>query len=289
MSKIKKALLKAKETRETDSPGFTEENRSTEVPTNSIPGLSGRSRRKDLEVEYRHTKVYNLDPDVLRKNKLFSLFKNNRMTDCFDIAKGQLLKKLDKLQANCIIVTSVHPGEGKTFSSINLGISIAREHDRTVMVIDTDLRNPWRSHYDFAQDFFSLSPDKGLVDYLEEVADLSEIIINPGINKMTIVPAGRRALNSAELLASPRMESLIKELKMRYGNQRIIIFDCPATLSCVDPIVFSHLVDGIVFIVESERTSAEDLKKAMSLFKEKPILGVILNKSKDQDDTITYG
>lgn len=284
MSKIKKALLKAKVARETQPTDFLTENpMAAEPASNIVPGPGPKRVRKQLNVEYRQTKVVNLDPDVLRNNKLFSLFKNNAMTDHFDIAKGLVLKKLDQLDGNCIIVTSSHPGEGKTFTSINLGISMAREHDRTVMVIDTDLRNPWRSHSDFANDFFSIQPDKGLVDYLEDIAELSEIIINPGIEKMTIIPAGRRALNSAELLASPRMEFMIKEIKARYGNQRIIIFDCPATLGCVDPLVFAHLVDGILFVVESERTTAEDLKKVMALYKDKPVLGVILNKSKADD------
>ena len=102
---------------------------------------------------------------------------------------------------------------------------------------------------------------------------------------MTIIPAGRRALNSAELLASPRMELMINELKSRYGSERIIIFDCPASLSCVDPMVFSHLVDGVMFVVESERTTSEELKKTMALYKDKPNLGVIINKSNDKDDT----
>ena len=109
-------------------------------------------------------------------------------------------------------------------------------------------------------------------------------MLNPGINKMTIIPAGRRAQNSAELLASPRMEFMIKELKARYGNQRIIIFDCPASLSCVDPTAFSHLVDGILFVVASERTTQTELKKIMSFYKDKPVLGIILNKSKDDED-----
>lgn len=281
MSKIKKALLKAKETRLANPEQPLTEKLPSAAPAPEKPTVAGKRLRKDLEVEYHQTRVYNLDPNVLRKNKLFSLFKNSRMTDYFDLAKGLLLKKLDKLEGNCLIVTSAHPGEGKTFSSINLAISIAREHDRTAMVIDADLRNPWRSHKDFAKDFFSLSPEKGLVDYLEEVADLTEIILNPGIDKLTIIPAGRRALNSAELLNSPRMENLITELKARYGNQRVIIFDCPSTLTCVDPMVFSHLVDGVLFVVESERTTDSDLKKAMSLYKDKPILGVILNKSKE--------
>lgn len=282
MSKIKKALLKAKEIRETQVSDIFVANRPASADS-AAP--DGHRVRKSLDVEYKQTKVYNLDPDVLRQNKLFALFKNNKMTDFFDIAKGQLLKKLDKLKGNSIMITSAHPGEGKTFTAINLGISIAREHDRTVMVIDTDLRNPWRHHRDFAHDFFSMSPERGLVDFLEDVADLSEIIINPGIQKMTIIPAGRRALNSAELLASPRMELMINELKTRYGNQRIIIFDCPSSLSCVDPMVFSHLVDGVLFVVESERTTAEELKKTMALYKDKPNLGVIINKSNDKDDT----
>jgi non-specific protein-tyrosine kinase len=285
MSKLKKALLKAKVARGVPSAEVFTEKGVTEEQAPGKRAPSGHRLRKDLEVEYQQTRVYNLDPNVLRKNKLYSLFKNNKMTDYFDIAKGQLLKKLDQLKGNCIIVTSVHPGEGKTFTSINLAISMSREHDRTVMVVDTDLRNPWRSHRDFAHDFFSLTPEKGLVDYLENDAELSDIIINPGINKLTIIPAGRRAINSAELLSSPRMEFLVKELKTRYGNERIILFDCPASLSCVDPMVFAQLVDGIVFVVESDRTTNEDLKKAMALFKDNPILGVIFNKSKEKYDT----
>ena len=105
------------------------------------------------------------------------------------------------------------------------------------------------------------------------------------INKLTIIPAGRRAVNSAELLSSPRMENLVKELKTRYGNERIILFDCPASLTCVDPMVFSQVVDGILFVVESDRTTQEELEKAMALFKDNPILGVIFNKSKEDDDT----
>lgn len=290
MSKIKKALLKAKEAREINPQSIEITNPhevdKAEVESEEIKfEYDGQHLRKELEVNYQQTRVYNLDPNVLHNNKLYAIFKNNKVTDNFDIAKGLLLKKLDKLDGNCLIVTSANPGEGKTFASLNLGISIAREHDRTALVIDADLRNPWRSHRDFANDFFSLAPDKGLVDYLEGKAGLSEIILNPGINKLTIIPAGRRALNSAELLSSPRMEYLIKELKRHYGKQRIVIFDCPATLSCVDSIVFSHLVDGILFVVESERTASEDLKKAMALYKDKPILGVILNKTKDEEDT----
>jgi protein-tyrosine kinase len=284
MSKIKKALLKAKIARETHPAALVKENPAAIQPHGGISAPNGQGGRSELEIQYKQTKIYNLDQELLRSNKLFSLFKNNRMTDHFDIAKGQLLKKLDRIKGNCIIVTSAHPGEGKTFTSINLGISIAREHDRSVLIIDTDLRNPWCKHRDFAKDFFSITPDKGLVDYLEDVAELGEIILNPGINKMTIVPAGRRAINSAELLSSPRMEHMIKELKTRYGNQRIIIFDCPATLTCVDPIVFAHLVDGILFVVESERTTTEDLKKSMALYKDNPILGAIINKSKEKDD-----
>ncbi|GEM_PF-1765117 len=297
MSKLKKALTKAKQERsqeEVTSLGNALKKIRRQEPDAPPPGPAvarpvGRKDRcrREVNVEYRVTRVRPVDPNVLRKNKLFTLFKDNKITDHFDLIKARVLKKLDKAGGNCLIVTSANPGEGKTFTSINLGISIAREHNRTALVIDCDLRNPWRRHYDFASDFFELPVECGLVHYLEKKARAEEIFINPGIAKLTIIPAGKVAPNSAELLGSPRMEALIEDLKVRYGNERIIILDCPAVLACADPLILSQFADGILFVVESERTAQEELKKAMSLFAEEgKIIGAILNKTRTDEDRI---
>ncbi len=80
------------------------------------------------------------------------------------------------------------------------------------------------------------------------------------------------------------MVMLVNDIKSRYADDRIIIFDCSSLLSCADPLVLSRYADGILLIVEQERTTADDLQKAMQLLKGKPVFGTLLNKSKSEAD-----
>jgi non-specific protein-tyrosine kinase len=144
-----------------------------------------------------------------------------------------------------------------------------------------DLRNPWRNHFDFAMDFWGLKPEKGLADFLLGDAEIEDVILNPGIAKLTIIPAGKSLPNSAELLSSQRMVQFVNDVKKRYGSNRICIFDTPALLPYTDALVISHLIDGILLVVEAERTSPDELKKALKLLVEKPLLGTVFNKSRN--------
>jgi non-specific protein-tyrosine kinase len=200
------------------------------------------------------------------------------MTDQINILRTQLLYKLGEINGNTLMVTSANPGEGKTFTSINLGISIAQELSRSVLLVDCDLRQPEANHFDFASDFFGVKIKQGLSDYLLGEVDLEDILLNPGIDKLTILPGGKPILNSAELLVSPRMEMLVKETKERYGKDRIIIFDSPSILTISDPLAFARFVDGILLVVETKKSTREDVKKVMNLLKDRVILGTVLNK-----------
>ena len=200
------------------------------------------------------------------------------MTYQISVLRTHVLNKLKEINGNSLLVTSANPGEGKTFTCINLGISISQELNRTVLLVDADLRNPAFHHYDFASDFFGVKIGKGLSDYLLGRLEIPELMLNPGIRKLTILPGGMPLPNSAELLGSARMEELIIEMKNRYRGDRIIIFDTPALLKCTDPLVFSHLIDGVLVVVEVEKTSPGDLKRVMELLKDKPVLGTVLNK-----------
>ena len=78
------------------------------------------------------------------------------MTDHLKTLRTQLLNSLEKIGGNSLLITSAHPGEGKTFMAINLGVSIAQEMDHTVVIVDADLRNPARNHFNFSRDFFGI-------------------------------------------------------------------------------------------------------------------------------------
>jgi non-specific protein-tyrosine kinase len=275
MSKLKKALAKADENR-----GF--DNRR--VVGGSIKPIaparlkSEQLEKAKLDISYSKTKVQKIDDNVLRNGKIFSHFHDAETIDQIKTLRTQILNCLDELHGNSFLVTSANPGEGKTFTSINLGISIAQELYRTVLIVDCDLKTHTKKHKQFAQDFFGLEITKGLSDYLLDNAEIPEILLNPGIERLVILPAGTTLPNSAELLSSPKMAALVDDFKSRYPSERIIIYDCSALLAHTDSLVMTKYVDGILLVVEEKRTSTEQIKTVMELLKDKPVIGSIINK-----------
>ena len=279
MSKLRKALERAKQVRGAEGQGVVRLEKSSGLSSRREASIEAEERCP-VDVTYCETKVLDIDSQRLKNNRIFSLFDDNPVTDQIKTLRTQILKNLKERGGNSVLVTSANAGEGKTFTAINLGVSIAQELDRTVLLVDADLRNPTFKHYDFAEDFFGVEVGKGLADYLTDSLEIPDLMLNPGIEKLTILPGGRILPNSSELLGSSKMEALVKELKSRYRKDRIIIFDSPALLVCTDPLVLSNFVDGVLLVVEEERTTDSDLKRVMELLADKPVFGTVLNKSK---------
>jgi protein-tyrosine kinase len=277
MSKLKKALEKARLNADNLSDQQTTKARNEVKPVKE----SRVSSRQEVAFQFSETKTQSISHKLLRKNKIFALFSKNKVNDQIKTLRVQVLRKLEKNGTNSLLVTSANPGEGKSFTSINLGVSIAQELDRTVLIVDADLKNPAKKHYDFAKDFFNVDVHLGLADVLTGKAELNEALINPGIEKLTILPGGTYLHNSAELIGSPKMEYLVQELKERYQD-RVVIFDTPAILACADPVALSKFVESVLFVVEEEKTTSEDVKQAMALLSDVQIIGMILNKSKNK-------
>jgi non-specific protein-tyrosine kinase len=281
MSKLKKALEKAKETRGMDGKSFTEKNRAASF-SRVTKARKDPDCRPEIDVCYSETKIKKIDDRVLKKGKVISLFHDVEKIDQIKTLRTQVLNHLNQVGGNSVLITSANPHEGKTFTAINLGVSIAQELDRTVLLVDADMRKHNGQHKDFATDFFGTDMDEGLSNYLLGQAEIPDLLINPGIDKLVLLPAGRPLANSAELLGSPRMFALVNDIKNRYKEDRIIIFDCASILSCADPLVLARYVDGILLVVEEERTTVDDLKKTMELLKDKPVFGTLMNKSRTE-------
>ena len=281
MSKLKKALEKAREERVGGMPGGDPLKNDLLFSGSQTKTISEKNENGEIRVTYSTTQVQNVEPAIFKRNRIFSQFQGHEMTDEVKMLRTQILNKLKEIQGNTLLITSANPGEGKTFLTINLGISIVQQLERTVLMVDADLRNPSKKHKNFSQDFLGFEIEKGLSDYLLGQAEVSDILINPGIERLTILPAGKPLPNSAELLGSGRMESLVKDIRSRYRSDRIILIDSPSLL-CTDPIVLSSYVDGILLVVEDEKTSADDIKRMMELLKDKPVVGTVLNKAKSE-------
>jgi protein-tyrosine kinase len=271
MSKLKKALEKAKQVRyQTEGKMVQEE---TSAPAAARHATSSKLDRCDINPTYECTEVVSVDPAFLRKKKVISLCHENGVADQIKILRTQVLKGMKGFGGNSLLVTSANQGEGKTLTAINLALSICQELDRTVLLVDADLRAPSIHRY------FGFDGHAGLSDHLKVRANIADLLLNPGIPRLTILPAGKPLRNSSELLGAPRMESLVKEMKDRYP-ERFIIFDSSSLLTSADPLVFSKFVDGVLLVVEAEKTSKSDLERALQLLKDKPIVGTVLNKAK---------
>ncbi|MGD8325413.1 MAG: XrtA-associated tyrosine autokinase [Sphingomonadales bacterium] len=175
--------------------------------------------------------------------------------------------------SNMILVTSSQPGEGKTFCSINLALSIASEQDYTVLLVDADFAKPE------VLSTLGLEGGKGLVDVIaDRNLDLSDCLIRTNVPNLAVLPAGRQHHLTTELLASDRMEEIVDEIAQRYPD-RIIIFDSPPALASSAASVLAMHMGQTVFVVESERTSETQVRESLSLLAACPNVNMLLNKT----------
>lgn len=176
---------------------------------------------------------------------------------------------------NLVMVTSSVAGEGKSFTSINLAMSIAMELDHTVLLVEADVAKPATMRYLGIED----PSQPGLVDYLaNESVMLEDLITRTNVPKLALLRAGRSHTQATELLASGNMRRLTQELAQRYPD-RVVIFDAPPLLVSSEAVALSHLVGQVVMVVESGKTPQRAVKDALGLLGHDKIVGAVLNKS----------
>jgi protein-tyrosine kinase len=173
-----------------------------------------------------------------------------------------------------IMVTSARPGEGKTFVSLNLAMSMASEQNLNVLLIDADVKNPSLPR------LLGIETGKGLIDVLtDDDLDMSDVMLRTEIENFSFIPAGRPHVQSTELFASRKMAGLVQDIARRY-NDRVVIFDAPPVLASSEPGVLALHVGQMVFVVESEVTSRRAVEEALTHVKGCENINLVLNKSR---------
>jgi exopolysaccharide/PEP-CTERM locus tyrosine autokinase len=184
--------------------------------------------------------------------------------------------------ANLIMVTSSLPGEGKSFTAVNLAMSIAMELERTVLLVDADVARPSLPRV------LGLSPQKGLLDVLRDKSlNLSDVLLRTNVDKLTILPAGTSDERATELLASEAMGTLLTEIARRYSD-RIVIFDSPPLLLTTESRVLATRMGQIVFVVRAEETPQTAVKEALGTIEACPIKLMVLNQAQNIEN-VAYG
>ena len=174
---------------------------------------------------------------------------------------------------NLIMVTSALAGEGKSFTAVNLAMSIAAELDHTVMLVDADVARPSLLR------MLNLPPSPGLLDVLKGNADMSSVLLRTSIEKLTLLPSGTPHPRSTELLASDAMRLLLDDIAKRYPD-RIIIFDSPPLLLTTEARVLATQVGQVVMVVQAEKTLRADVQRALATIESCPVRMMLLNMSR---------
>jgi len=176
-------------------------------------------------------------------------------------------------KGNLILVTSSVPGEGKTYTSINLALSIAQEKDNTVLLVDCDVAKQGVSRA------LGIEKRDGLVDVLEsDHLTIGDVMLQTDLPNLRVLSAGKQDEYMAELLASQRMSDLVNEIATRYDD-RVIIIDGPPILVTPQTQIMAGLVGQIVFVIEAGKTSQSLVEDALELIPEEKATGLVMNKN----------
>ncbi len=233
-------------------------------------------------IEYTITRVVPIDEDLLRRQKIITGKDNHEVAEEYKLIRTHILQRTKADNLNTIMLTGPRPNEGKTLTAINLAISLAQEVNQTVLLVDADLRQPAVHRY------LGLPEGPGLVDYLLAGVTIPDLLIHPeGLAKLVVLPGGRPVSEAAELMGSPLMGELVKELKHFYPN-RYVLFDLPPLLAFADALAFAPLVDALVLVVEMARTPREDIQNCLELLQNYRVLGAVLNKVTPEEHLHQY-
>ncbi|RNC69014.1 MAG: ATPase [Desulfuromonadales bacterium] len=234
---------------------------------------SGRERIGWVSPAYTVSRQVRLDPQVVARNKCVAFLSDAAEVESYRVLRTQILQRSRERGGNTIMITSALPGEGKTLTAINLALTFAKEFRQTALLVDCDLRRQ-RIH-----ELLGIGSEKGLNEYLLDDCPISDLMVWPGVEKLTVISGGRTISESSELLGSPRMKELVDDMKNRYP-ERYVIFDVPAVLAGADALAFAPLVDHIVVTVKAGETPMPEVTRALRMLPREKVLGLVLNRQR---------
>lgn len=234
--------------------------------------------------------VAEVDQEVLRDAGLIAPeYHEQLLADQYRDIKRPLIanaygKRVAKVEdGNLIMVTSALPGEGKTFTTVNLAISLAQEQDLTVLLVDADVAKPHVSSV------FGLSKLPGLLDFLDGSQQrLNPLIVPTNMQGLSVLPAGAPRSNATELLSSSRMEKLVRQL-IADLPRCIMLFDTPPLLRTSESKVLTHMAGQIVLVVKAGSTSQAAVAESLRILGDVKAINLVLNQTPQAETTQQYG
>ncbi len=280
MERIKQAIEKVK----ARQPGKGS-HAAQSSPGSQQAALTPRSSRTHGELEgisYKNTRTVRLRAEHLERNRIVSINKNDPKGMPFDLLRTYVLQKMEENGWRTVAITSPTPESGKTVVAINLAISIAHQTNRSAMLVDFDLRRPKVGSY------LGIPMEKSMNDLIDDKAELPDVLVNPDIPRLVVLPAKNPVKKSSETLSSRKIADLIKDLRGRYES-RIVIFDLPPVLVADDAIALFPHIDCVLMVVANGMSTKREIDDSIRLIPPEKLVGTILNKAEIEPISYYYG
>jgi protein-tyrosine kinase len=280
MSRIHEALQKAEQERKSAQPG---ELSASEL---AIPVLPGEAPAAPIPAAVEP------QPSTLRPSRMESgiagcalapwkpdsnsmlFFDSSKHYEVgmeeFRTLRSRLFQIREKRPLKVVMVGSALPGEGKSFVAANLAQAIARQHGRRVLLIDCDLRRA------SLHECLGARVTPGMTDYLHGTADEYAVMQRGPLDGLFFIPRGTEAANPAELIANGRCKTLLQQLAPHFDW---IVIDSPPAVPVADASMLAEFCDGVLLVVRAGSTPFEQAQRAAREFRDKAILGVVLNQA----------
>jgi receptor protein-tyrosine kinase len=240
--------------------------------------LADRPPARSAEVDFRHLAAQGyLTPESPK----------TQLADEYRVIKRPLLRNAfapgaSAKNRNLVMITSALPAEGKSFTALNLAMSMAMEVNHTVLLVDGDVANP------SLPGLLGVPSEPGMLDLLcDPRLSIADTVIQTNIEKLSVMPSGSRHRRATELLASQQMANLMRELAR--DTNRIVIFDSPPLLPTTEARALATHVGQIVMVVAAEATRQQEVAQALATVESCEIVLMLLNKTHKTDVGAYYG
>ena len=282
MSKIHQALRKAEKEGRNESLNNSRDRKSSlaeikqEILKNHLLEPAGSISLKTEGfgiTETARMKLHTIELNIGANSKLVAQFDSKSVpSEHYRALKTKVLQFHESRGFKTLLVTSSGMSEGKTMTATNLALTMAKEINIRVLLVDGDLRRP------AVHKILGFSYETGFADYLSGHIAMEEIVLATQIPNFSVVPAGKIPDNPVELLNSQRMRSFLTYVTDKFDW---IIFDSPPVAAMADSEILSTVTDGVLLVVRALVTPSDMLAKSIEALKGKNILGVVLNGFED--------
>ncbi|MDE2450719.1 MAG: CpsD/CapB family tyrosine-protein kinase [Gammaproteobacteria bacterium] len=228
--------------------------------------------------QYRPAAV---DAEAMERNRVLLRVQDVAVSRAYKILRTRVLHRMAANNWYTLGVTGTAAGEGKTITAVNLALALAQDPNCWVFLVDLDLQRPQLGAY------LGMSYEYGLTDYLTGHAELEQVIYDIGIKRLAVVPNASPVETSSEHLRAPRMADFTNALEAQ-TPRRIIVFDMPPLNVSDDVLAFAPRVDSFLLVVSQGQTARRTLANAKEVLSELNVLGVVLNRSTEHNDSPYY-